>query len=393
MNCKHQLQLSRAHRTAVCLALLVVFGGFASTIVDASSPRDYLQHDWYVLEVVVFEPDSELPSSEHLLHGVSQRTLPSNVRSLTFSVAEEQAALRKEQANPVEYRSEEFKQTSASVGESEAISPLLSGCWLHSEISASSEDSSNALSDEPNNREEEASVEPTGSNLFAAVLERDSSLPDWLPDHWESTEAILQRTGRTLGLCDEDIRTLLSYELDIADQIEEGDAQRQVSVSQVQEAFALHERELLASVGRRIPSDQLNLRRTANRLQTEGYRVIEHVAWHQDALAPGSSNSTLVQFGNIQRNLIYEIEGTLDLSVARFLHLDLEIWKSIPQSRQADSRRAPSPRFMFYLLDESRRLALGETHYFDHPKFGMLIQVRRLSIPPNLVALVQELDS
>lgn len=381
--------------------MLAVLGGFTAPICAVPSASDYLQHDWYVVEVVIFEPDSELPSSEHLLHGVSQRIVPSNVRSLTFSASEEQSALRKMQDSPAEFRAqpigarrdEGFEQTSASVGNSEAVSEPLTGCWFHSSWSASSEESSNVPSNEPSVDNIEPNVETSGSNLFAAVFERDPSLPNWLPDHWESTEVILQRTSRILGLCDVDIRTLLRYELDTSDQIEGGETQLVVSVPQVQEAFALHERELLASVGRRMPTDQLNLRRTANRLQTEGYRVIEHVAWHQDALAPGSQNSTLVQFGKIQRNLLYEVEGTLDLSVARFLHLDLEIWKSVPQFRQADSRSSPSPRFMFYLLEESRRLALGETHYFDHPKFGMLIQIRRLSIPPNLEALVQELDS
>jgi len=36
-----------------------------------------------------------------------------------------------------------------------------------------------------------------------------------------------------------------------------------------------------------------------------------------------------------------------------------------------------------YRMDEKRRLKLDEKHFFDHPKFGLLVQVSRLPKPQN----------
>lgn len=36
-----------------------------------------------------------------------------------------------------------------------------------------------------------------------------------------------------------------------------------------------------------------------------------------------------------------------------------------------------------YQLKEKRRLKLNETHYFDHPKFGLILQVSRMTYLPN----------
>ena len=34
--------------------------------------------------------------------------------------------------------------------------------------------------------------------------------------------------------------------------------------------------------------------------------------------------------------------------------------------------------YLGYRMVEKRRLKLNERHYFDHPKFGLLVQVSRL---------------
>jgi len=34
--------------------------------------------------------------------------------------------------------------------------------------------------------------------------------------------------------------------------------------------------------------------------------------------------------------------------------------------------------YLGYRLNEKRRLKLNEKHFFDHPKFGLLVQVSRL---------------
>ncbi len=405
MSCKLRFPLQSKRSSAFATAFLLLLGISANNTLADSDPRDYLQRDWYVIEFVVFEPEVELPSSEHLIHGVRERVYPADIRSLTFVEYEAMRAMAKssllefhsQDGSDGLYETDQSKDSYPSVSNSTGNALRLSGCWLHSPLFPLGSETIDSQVTTPSSLEEHDGtghlfdeLDQEGVLLREESRTRDSTLPDWLPDDWESTDVILQRAGRLLGLCDEEIQLLLRYERLVREQTPGDTLQSQSTMSQVTKAFSQYESELLATVGKRRPDNQLNLQRTASRLRSEGYRVIDHAAWHQDALSPGTGNSILLQFGNTQRNGLYEVEGMLDLSVARFLHLDLEIWRTLASSNEASAEQSFESRLLFYLIDESRRLALGETHYFDHPKFGMLIQVRRLPVPPELEALVQE---
>ena len=407
MTCKHQFQLQWKHRSAIAASLLLFLGIASDDIYADSDPQDFLQHAWYVVEVVVFEPVTELPSSEHLVHGLPKRTYPASIRSLTFAENEVMQAIARSsivEPDPLDasnglYAPDQTEGTNPSKGDSPSISTRQTGCWLHSPLFSFTLEPNDSKIATPSLRNEDDDTsnlfddqEQTRTFLFESSRERDPTLPEWLPDDWESSELILKRAGRLLGLCDEEMQTLLRFERLSVHEVPDNEVQLPLTMPQVRAAFSDYETELLATVGTRRPDSLLNLQRTASRLRTEGYRVIGHAAWHQDALAPGTENSLLLQFGNTQLNGLYEIEGTLDLSVARFLHVDLKIWRTLPSSDETSREQSVEAPLLFYLIDESRRMALGETHYFDHPKFGILIQVRRLALPTNLEALVQELD-
>lgn len=64
----------------------------------------------------------------------------------------------------------------------------------------------------------------------------------------------------------------------------------------------------------------------------------------------------------------YELQGTLTLSVSRFLHVDPNLWLA----------RDDSSGQRYYVdMRQSRRMRSGELHYIDHPLFGMVIKITR----------------
>ena len=369
----------------------------------APEPRVFLERDWYVVEVIMFERSDELPSSEHLLHGAQLRTFSQDLRSLAFGEQEVSQSLEEEPdltigTPELNLSSESNDQQDESFVRDRSIDSvdLSLGCWLHlkpyARAIAEIDTDSNVLSsqlDSSSDRPVDTRFEEVDG---VSVLTRDPILPDWMPDDWETADVIFERLGRSLGLCDEDLQALLETEYATRQTETEDKEEELVTPTEVRETFADFEKELYATVGTRRTNSELNLTRTANRLRNEGYRVIDHAAWHQDAPAQGSEKSTLVQFGRSDKNRLYEIEGTLDLSLARFLNLDIELWRTVQVAPEEFVDRTPRPRIFYYLLRESRRLALGEIHYFDHPKFGMLVQIRRIAIPRDLVDLVQQLD-
>lgn len=104
-----------------------------------------------------------------------------------------------------------------------------------------------------------------------------------------------------------------------------------------------------------------------------GYHVLSHRAWRQ----PGYDRAHAVDYpvhaqaGNGRDS----VDGTITLIRERYLHLDLDLrlmtsggdmpalYPNAPDSRPA------------YRLVESRRIRSSETHYFDHPRFGVIVRV------------------
>lgn len=91
------------------------------------------------------------------------------------------------------------------------------------------------------------------------------------------------------------------------------------------------------------------------------------------------------------------LHGTLSLTVARYLHFETDLWYEtgdlgqsprILGSDGASQAIIPSPRFIH--IESSRRMRSEEIHYIDHPKVGILVLVRPLTIPASLIA---ELES
>ena len=82
------------------------------------------------------------------------------------------------------------------------------------------------------------------------------------------------------------------------------------------------------------------------------YKVLQHYSWGQESLP--FSQSTAYQVVDERLNGWIKIYATQLL----FANVDID--------------------FNGYRMNEKRRLKLNERHFFDHPKFGLLMQVSRL---------------
>ena len=69
-------------------------------------------------------------------------------------------------------------------------------------------------------------------------------------------------------------------------------------------------------------------------------------------------------------------DGIIRLRTSRFLHLDVDI-AYFPEVLEQPSHSRGRPVADYVRLTESRRIRLEELHYFDHPLFGVIVQVER----------------
>lgn len=171
-----------------------------------------------------------------------------------------------------------------------------------------------------------------------------------------------------------------------------------------------------------LDSEQWQLRDIATSILRQApFRLLFHKAWRQPTLGRQDAISVLVRGGD-RYDDHRELEGWLQLSVERYLHLKTDLWLSsfkstaglrelpwpklppIPLSLaapQVDSSEAspfpdsglndlvPATRQqpLFYLADrqyvvdrtvvlrQSRRMRSDELHYIDHPLMGVLVKV------------------
>lgn len=91
--------------------------------------------------------------------------------------------------------------------------------------------------------------------------------------------------------------------------------------------------------------------------QAANYRVLKHFSWGQESLP--TSEAAIFEIS--EANLFGHIKVYANQLL--FVNLDLD--------------------YDGYRLVEKRRIKLNEVHYFDHPKFGVLMQVSRLEVEPE----------
>lgn len=182
----------------------------------------------------------------------------------------------------------------------------------------------------------------------------------------------------------------------------------------------------------RLPESERSMDRYANAMARSGeYRILFHEAWRQAMVEMDNSPAILVTGGEKFGNH-YELEGSVTLSVSRYLHLHTRLWLTqfepnfgqppgawpeLPrrpnQPLPEGATQAPSignswsdsewnressggsawdtslnttssqPDFLgedylpsrIVTMTQQRRMRSEELHYIDHPLFGLLIKI------------------
>ena len=101
-----------------------------------------------------------------------------------------------------------------------------------------------------------------------------------------------------------------------------------------------------------------------NLLEQDGrYRVLKHMHWIQTVDAKSIAKAVRVSSATPE-----ELDGSIRFYMSRHLHLDVNLLL-----REAVT--GSDPRTQVYRLSEQRKIKTQETHYFDHPRFGVLARV------------------
>lgn len=142
------------------------------------------------------------------------------------------------------------------------------------------------------------------------------------------------------------------------------------------------------------------------------YTPLFHEVWRQPLTERDKAVSLRVTGGD-RFDRHFELDGSIRVSVERYLHVDTNLWLSrfqpnfgqgealgshLPAPPQFDEERSAAgqdddfDRFVndlirqqylvekVFVMDESRRMRSNERHYLDHPMFGLLIEVRPVEL-------------
>jgi hypothetical protein len=141
--------------------------------------------------------------------------------------------------------------------------------------------------------------------------------------------------------------------------------------------------------------------------QSREYRPLYHTSWQQPPVDGNRARAMHIQVEDASKNLFeltlppiladesvltdfYEpiqllLDGIIRVRSSTFLHIDVDMvlfrqpTHTIPLAAldgsavSVTTERAPS----YIRLQETRRIRLNDLHYFDHPLFGVIVQVSR----------------
>jgi hypothetical protein len=101
-------------------------------------------------------------------------------------------------------------------------------------------------------------------------------------------------------------------------------------------------------------------------LEQDGhYRVLTHLHWMQTVDAKSVAKPVRIASANPA-----ELEGSIRFYMSRHLHLDVNLL-----FRETVTAGGSEPNTAVYRLSEQRKVKSQETHYFDHPRLGVLVRV------------------
>ncbi|MFV1992881.1 MAG: CsiV family protein [Acidiferrobacterales bacterium] len=134
-------------------------------------------------------------------------------------------------------------------------------------------------------------------------------------------------------------------------------------------------------VGGGIPAES-TIKKISDKLVASGYyTIISHKRWIQDAIP--KTEAKLIRIANSEENL----DGTLLFYKGRFLHLGMNLILTeelMPVGNTGDNRdlngNATSGNIVnSFVIKEDRRIRSVALNYFDHPRFGVIVQVNQVN--------------
>ncbi|ORU93610.1 MAG: hypothetical protein A6F72_07370 [Cycloclasticus sp. symbiont of Poecilosclerida sp. N] len=132
--------------------------------------------------------------------------------------------------------------------------------------------------------------------------------------------------------------------------------------------------------------DQQQLHSVMRRLEKSStYTPIAHGGWIQ----PLDKNSPLQTIQINRQAGAVQLEGTLTFHSGRYLHLDIDLQLSEvaqPTSPTEYLTTGVAQYSTIYRLKDTRRIRAGDSHYFDHPRFGILAIVEKIDTPQPAVS-------
>ena len=165
--------------------------------------------------------------------------------------------------------------------------------------------------------------------------------------------------------------------VDLEDEVQDAADPRRQAMDALVLAFAEHEDQLLHTSyvwDRSTPGFALERSALARR-----YGIIAAGSWHQPLTARDEPQPLVVQIGTMDDRRRFPLEGLVDVTIGRFVHLHVLL-----EYRLADGGIA--------LISEQRRMRSDEPHYLDHPAIGILARVDPVALPDDLVRLLDELE-
>lgn len=115
------------------------------------------------------------------------------------------------------------------------------------------------------------------------------------------------------------------------------------------------------------PANRESLAGIAERLRNSAnYRVLSYQSWQQSALSKNASPLVAIEGERMS--------GAVRVYKSSYLHSELDLWlQDGGQRGRADNGDFQGPRYPN--LKQSRRVNSKALHYFDHPRFGAILQL------------------
>ena len=173
------------------------------------------------------------------------------------------------------------------------------------------------------------------------------------------------------------------------------------------------EKRLLEQSYQWLTEDRLRLSAEANRMQQRPeLKILWHGRWIQPVPARDAPQPLLIQLGRAFGD-IYQLEGTLEVTIGRYLHFRPRLWYHEPGlgfelsyvSRELDRKASDVPNGKtpwqppanlignYMVLDESRTMRSEELHYLDHPKLGIVMRIDPIEPSADVVDAFDALEA